>query len=196
MIQRSWLKDRGLKKVLRDGESNPGLPRDRRGYSPLYYRGVVHNCSLSWYKLWQPVFIVKFYLQICIYCLPATDLKPLWSHDFEMTSLLWWRHHIIWHQGYRASHNCYKETILETRIVTLSNDVITCDVIIYDVINRFVGLRYTVRLSKGSIVFAPSLMTSLPEHVTSFWNKYSNYTKSTVESTNGPFPNWVKSPPI
>ena len=21
------------------GESNPGLPRDRRGYSPLYYRG-------------------------------------------------------------------------------------------------------------------------------------------------------------
>ena len=28
------------KKMLRDGESNPGLPRDRRGYSPLYYRGV------------------------------------------------------------------------------------------------------------------------------------------------------------
>ena len=32
-------------KVLRDGESNPGLPRDRRGYSPLYYRGVVHPFS-------------------------------------------------------------------------------------------------------------------------------------------------------
>ena len=29
------------KKMLRDGESNPGLPRDRRGYSPLYYRGDV-----------------------------------------------------------------------------------------------------------------------------------------------------------
>ena len=28
------------RKMLRDGESNPGLPRDRRGYSPLYYRGV------------------------------------------------------------------------------------------------------------------------------------------------------------
>ena len=28
-------------KILRDGESNPGLPRDRRGYSPLYYRGVI-----------------------------------------------------------------------------------------------------------------------------------------------------------
>ena len=27
--------------MLRDGESNPGLPRDRRGYSPLYYRGVI-----------------------------------------------------------------------------------------------------------------------------------------------------------
>ena len=25
---------------LPDGESNPGLPRDRRGYSPLYYRGL------------------------------------------------------------------------------------------------------------------------------------------------------------
>ena len=27
-------------KVLPDRESNPGLPRDRRGYSPLYYRGL------------------------------------------------------------------------------------------------------------------------------------------------------------
>ena len=25
--------------MLPDGESNPGLPRDRRGYSPLYYQG-------------------------------------------------------------------------------------------------------------------------------------------------------------
>ena len=28
-----------LKSNLPDGESNPGLPRDRRGYLPLYYRG-------------------------------------------------------------------------------------------------------------------------------------------------------------
>ena len=28
------------KKHLPSGESNPGLPRDRRGYSPLYYRGI------------------------------------------------------------------------------------------------------------------------------------------------------------
>ena len=27
-------------KNLPDGELNPGLPRDRRGYSPLYYRGL------------------------------------------------------------------------------------------------------------------------------------------------------------
>ena len=25
--------------ILPGGEWNPGLPRDRRGYSPLYYRG-------------------------------------------------------------------------------------------------------------------------------------------------------------
>ena len=31
---------KGKKKIyLPGGESNPGLPRDRRGYSPLYYRG-------------------------------------------------------------------------------------------------------------------------------------------------------------
>ena len=27
-----------VKKILSGGESNPGLPRDRRGYWPLYYR--------------------------------------------------------------------------------------------------------------------------------------------------------------
>ena len=31
-----------LLKGLPGGESNPGLPRDRRGYSPLYYRGCWH----------------------------------------------------------------------------------------------------------------------------------------------------------
>ena len=35
------------KKLLRDGESNPGLPRDRRGYSPLYYRGFVNLCYIN-----------------------------------------------------------------------------------------------------------------------------------------------------
>ena len=30
-----------LKSNLPDGESNPGLPRDRRGYLPLYYRGLL-----------------------------------------------------------------------------------------------------------------------------------------------------------
>ena len=27
-------------KDLPDGKLNPGIPRDRRGYSPLYYRGL------------------------------------------------------------------------------------------------------------------------------------------------------------
>ena len=31
------------KEVLPGGESNPGLPRDRRGYSPLYYRGLSYT---------------------------------------------------------------------------------------------------------------------------------------------------------
>ena len=37
------------KVVLPDGESNPGLPRDRRGYLPLYYRGWPHGSSLTFY---------------------------------------------------------------------------------------------------------------------------------------------------
>ena len=32
---------------LPGGESNPGLPRDRRGYSPLYYRGCRYVCSVN-----------------------------------------------------------------------------------------------------------------------------------------------------
>ena len=43
-------------KTLPDRESNPGLPRDRRGYSPLYYRGL-HNAKFRWFflgvKLWN-----------------------------------------------------------------------------------------------------------------------------------------------
>ena len=38
------------KKVLPGGESNPGLPRDRRGYSPLYYRGL--SCTPGQYFLY------------------------------------------------------------------------------------------------------------------------------------------------
>ena len=32
--------------ILPGGELNPGLPRDRRGYSPLYYLGSDY-CNLS-----------------------------------------------------------------------------------------------------------------------------------------------------
>ena len=33
------------KDILPGGESNPGLPRDRRGYLPLYYRGHIIRCA-------------------------------------------------------------------------------------------------------------------------------------------------------
>ena len=38
-----------LTKNLPDGELNPGLPRDRRGYSPLYYLGllITKHCKYS-----------------------------------------------------------------------------------------------------------------------------------------------------
>ena len=36
-----------VKILLPDGELNPGLPRDRRGYSPLYYRGLVPYLSFQ-----------------------------------------------------------------------------------------------------------------------------------------------------
>ena len=38
---------RGKKSVLPGGESNPGLPRDRRGYSPLYYRGLTQILQIE-----------------------------------------------------------------------------------------------------------------------------------------------------
>ena len=34
------INERKKSPLLPGGESNPGLPRDRRGYSPLYYRGL------------------------------------------------------------------------------------------------------------------------------------------------------------
>ena len=41
------VKWRKVKKILPGGESNPGLPRDRRGYLPLYYRGHIHSIADS-----------------------------------------------------------------------------------------------------------------------------------------------------
>ncbi len=50
-LRRYWVKERWNVTILNfvvtskswylpDGELNPGLPRDRRGYWPLYYRGI------------------------------------------------------------------------------------------------------------------------------------------------------------
>ncbi len=43
------------KDILPDGELNPGLPRDRRGYWPLYYRGLVESEMLLQKIFFQPV---------------------------------------------------------------------------------------------------------------------------------------------
>ena len=42
-------------KKLPDRESNPGLPRDRRGYSPLYYRGLDYSIFRD--VLWSPFYV-------------------------------------------------------------------------------------------------------------------------------------------
>ena len=43
------LHKKNSKTILPDRELNPGLPRDRRGYSPLYYRGCLRSLVLSVY---------------------------------------------------------------------------------------------------------------------------------------------------
>ena len=45
-MQSWWTATEKCKILLPDRESNPGLPRDRRRYSPLYYRGI-HSCRLT-----------------------------------------------------------------------------------------------------------------------------------------------------
>ena len=42
------------KEALRDGESNPGLPRDRRGYLPLYYHGFADRERAQHLKITMP----------------------------------------------------------------------------------------------------------------------------------------------
>ena len=55
--------------LLPGGESNPGLPRDRRGYSPLYYRGpslsnaenliyLLNNSRHTVHNFSQTVFVI------------------------------------------------------------------------------------------------------------------------------------------
>ena len=57
LIEQTFLSERREDKIhsfyknnLPDRESNPGLPRDRRGYSPLYYRGLSCLCKSSFFK--------------------------------------------------------------------------------------------------------------------------------------------------
>ena len=54
------------KKILPGGESNPGLPRDRRGYLPLYYRG--HVCRSE-----------------------TIGVDPFVTHSWYSSMPTWWR---------------------------------------------------------------------------------------------------------
>ena len=54
----SWEKKHlKMLKILPDGELNPGLLRDRQGYSPLYYRGLIYLKKFSYELL---ILIEKF----------------------------------------------------------------------------------------------------------------------------------------
>ena len=64
---------------LPDGELNPGLPRDRRGYSPLYYRGLLACCqSARWFK----VHFMKYKMP------SASDNTTTWQQHHNMGTLL------------------------------------------------------------------------------------------------------------
>ena len=45
-----------MKILLPDGELNTGLPRDRRGYSPLYYRGLLVDVATAY--LMMDIFLI------------------------------------------------------------------------------------------------------------------------------------------
>ncbi len=48
LTKNSKIQQKREKNCLPDGESNPGLPRDRRGYLPLYYRGLAKMREKKW----------------------------------------------------------------------------------------------------------------------------------------------------
>ena len=48
-----------IKNSLPDGESNPGLPRDRRGYLPLYYRGLTKVFDLRLDPILRNMSLIK-----------------------------------------------------------------------------------------------------------------------------------------
>ena len=53
-------------KILPDGELNPGLPRDRRGYSPLYYRGFDGIYLFMIETLYSKKYLYIYILNFCI----------------------------------------------------------------------------------------------------------------------------------
>ena len=65
-------------KNLPDGELNPGLPRDRRGYSPLYNRGFDEITLNFWMVIcgFPESYKKKFLLKNSKIILPDRELNP------------------------------------------------------------------------------------------------------------------------
>ena len=96
-------------KILPDRESNPGVPRDRRGYSPLYYRGLavkdLHPRS-TWlfetYHSWQTWFFGMSSWYSCTFVtwiIDVTIYVTIHHEQCERTSGVvqtWTRPHQLW----------------------------------------------------------------------------------------------------
>ena len=63
------IQSKNQKKYLPDGELNPGLPRDRRGYLPLYYRGLDNDTEteLSHVKMEKTSYTIFIFIVYKVY---------------------------------------------------------------------------------------------------------------------------------
>ena len=80
-----WTKLDMQEKMLRDGESNPGLPRDRRGYSPLYYRGDVRQSLFNRYQKYHAANRIVHAGLICAYI----QKYPEWGIEYVYERFKW-----------------------------------------------------------------------------------------------------------
>ena len=70
--------------MLRDGESNPGLPRDRRGYSPLLYTIVELLHDLSFVSLNKLPERLRFFYRIS-----HVENREAWDDQTKWVVLFW-----------------------------------------------------------------------------------------------------------
>ena len=66
---------------LPDGELNPGLPRDRRGYWPLYYRGLDVDVATS--------LDFEEHAALCVHVLSKYLWKGAQRNSVALISMVW-----------------------------------------------------------------------------------------------------------